>query len=64
MTASDGMLANKEASYTSQKSLTDDEITREQTRLDSYRTQLQAQFSAMETAYSQNQSLLSQVQKL
>jgi len=39
-------------------------ITAEQTRLDTYRTQLQAQFSAMETTYSQNQNLLAQVQKL
>jgi flagellar hook-associated protein 2 len=64
LTSSSGVLANKTNSYTSQKKLTDDAVTREQDRLDKYRTQLQAQFSAMETAYSQNQSLLTQVQKL
>lgn len=64
LTDSSGVLANKESSFTSEKKLADDAATREQDRLDKYRTQLQAQFSAMETAYSQNQNLLAQVSKL
>ena len=64
ITGSGGLLANKAASFTAAKKLADDAATREQDRLDKYRTQLQAQFSAMETSYSHNQNLLAQVSKL
>ncbi len=64
ITGSGGLLANKTTSFTAAKKRTDDAATREQDRLDKYRTQLRAQFSAMETTYSQNQSLLAQVSKL
>jgi flagellar hook-associated protein 2 len=64
MTDTGGTFLVRSESLEKEHKRLDDRATSERARLDRYAETLRKQFSAMETAYSQNQTLLSQVAKL
>ena len=59
-----GVLTLRTNQFNDQAKTLDSRATREQSRLDAYQLILQKQFSAMETAYSQNQSLQAQLARI
>ncbi|HLK40385.1 MAG TPA: flagellar filament capping protein FliD [Polyangiaceae bacterium] len=63
-TASVGMLAVASQSLTDQSNRLTQSITTQQQHITQYQAQLQAEFSAMETQYSANQTLLNQLSKM
>jgi flagellar hook-associated protein 2 len=63
-TASIGMLAVASQSFTDQSNRLTTSIATQQQHIDAYQAQLQAEFSAMETQYSANQTLLTQLSKM
>jgi flagellar hook-associated protein 2 len=60
----DGTLTSRSNAFTSQSKLIDNRIAAAQTRIDNYQRVLQKQFTAMEHAYSANQSLMGQIAKI
>jgi len=59
-----GPLTSRKDQFTSQAARLDSRAANEQRRLDSYQTILQKQFSAMETTYSRNQALGTQISRI
>ena len=59
-----GSLATRQAQFTSQATRLDERATNEQRRLDSYEKNLRKQFASMETRYSANAALGSQISRM